>query len=17
MNYWTHPPFNCWQNRPD
>ena len=16
-NYWTHPPFNCWQNRPD
>ena len=17
MTYWTHPPFNCWQNRPD
>jgi hypothetical protein len=17
MNYWTHTPFNCWQNRPD
>ena len=17
MNYWTHPPFNCWQNIPD